>query len=86
MRDNQPKGRMTVMALPEHLRNMEWGEPQEIEVRIGGDLVLYGLAVGIGMQRIESTCANPACEGHCVPRETLQLEIDIAPSEEESNV
>jgi hypothetical protein len=70
---------MTIMALPDHLRNMEWGDPQEIEVRLGGDLVIYGLAIGVGMQRIESSCANPECEGSCVPRETLQLEIDIAP-------
>jgi len=74
---------MTIMALPEHLRNIEWGEPQEIEVRIGGELVLLGLAVGIGMQRIERSCANPECESGCIPAETLQLEIDIAPPIEE---
>jgi len=83
---NQPKGRMTIMSLPEHLRNMEWGEPKEIEVRVDGELVVYGLTVGIGMQRLEANCANPECPGCCVSRETLQLEIDIAPTEEEIDV
>jgi len=79
---SQPKGRMTIMSLPDHLQNLEWGEPQEIEVRIGGEMVLYGLSIGIMMRRIETSCANPDCEGCGVPRETLQLEIDIAPEEE----
>jgi hypothetical protein len=83
---NQPKGRMTIMSLPEHLRGIEWGEPQEIEVRVAGELVLYGLSIGMAVRRIETSCANPDCEGCGVPRETLQIEIDIAPDEEDTNV
>lgn len=80
---NQPKGRMTIMALPDHLKDFEWDSPQEIEVRVAGELILYGLTTGIGLTRVEASCANPECEGHCRPSEMLQMSIDIAPVEEE---
>jgi hypothetical protein len=78
---NQPRGRMTVMSLPEHLRNVEWDGPQEIEIRLAGELILYGLTDGVAMHKCEASCVNPDCAGHCVPRETLHLEIDITAQE-----
>jgi hypothetical protein len=72
---------MTVMSLPEQLRG-DWDEPQEIEVRIAGELIVYGLTTGTGLMRMEMRCANPDCEGHCHPREYLRLEIEIAEQED----
>lgn len=81
---SQPMGRMTIMSLPEQIRDLDWGEPVELEIRVAGELIVYGLSTGLTMQRLERTCANPDCEGHCQPEEELHVQIDIAPPLEET--
>lgn len=76
--NGQPRGRMTIMAPPEH----DWETPLEIEVRIGGELAIYGMTTGVSLQHIERSCANPDCDNHCVPTESLGLEIEIAPDQD----
>lgn len=77
---NQPAGRMTVLSLPEHLQGQTWTAPQEIEVRVAGELIAYGLTTGLTLQRITARCTNPDCAGHC-GTESLALDIEIAPAE-----
>lgn len=79
---NQPAGRMTVLSLPEHLQGQTWTAPQEIEVRVAGELIAYGLTTGLTLQRILAQCADPDCAGHCEMTESLRLEIEIAPEDE----
>jgi hypothetical protein len=76
----QPDGQMTVIELPEELRG-SWDDPQEVELRIAGELVLYGKTTGFGFTHMLARCANPACDGGCEPTETLRVDIDIAPYE-----
>jgi hypothetical protein len=79
---NQPAGRMTVLSLPEHLQGQTWTAPQEIEVRLAGELIAYGLTTGLALQRVLAQCADPACAGHCGMTESLRLDIEIAPEVE----
>lgn len=79
---NQPAGRMTVLSLPEDLRGQTWTAPQEIEVRVAGELIAYGLTTGLVLQRVLAQCADPDCAGHCAMTESLRLDIEIAPAVE----